>query len=138
MPKQSATALRFFNLLWDTFGQSFFGRLFFKISATYQIRPNQSTHIGILHFTEHSLRAYQRNQVSRTNGSWDNTHGKSKIWKMAILGFLDKWPSGPPSKVKNQFLMVFLVDGDPNSFPKTFSSIFGTGCRKASTLEWYT
>ena len=43
------------------YGQLSSQRLSFKIMAIYQIRPNQSSPSGMLHFVQYSLRAYQKN-----------------------------------------------------------------------------
>ena len=48
----------------------FSGQPFFKIMSICQIRPNQTSQSGILHFVKHSVRAYQKNfQLSRSYGS---------------------------------------------------------------------
>ena len=121
MAKWSVRTPRFFNLSWDTLGQSFLAKkiknlwiCFFRMAVFQnlshipdQTKPNQTSPSGILHFVKHSVRAYQKKfQLSRSNGSWDNASGKFKIWKTSILGFFGKWPPETPKKGKNQFWWV--------------------------------
>ena len=102
-----------------------------------QTKPNQTNLSGILHFVQHSVRAYQKKfQLSRSNGSWDMGSGKFKIWKTSILGFFEKWPPGAPKNGKNQFWWVPWWFWTPMVHQKKFRPFSGRGVIKCVHAYW--
>ena len=102
-----------------------------------QTKPNQTNPSGILHFVQHSVRAYQKKfQLSRSDGSQDTGSRKFKIWKTSILGFFGKWPPETPKKGKNQFWWVPWWFWTPMVHQKKFHPFSGPGVIKCVHAHW--
>ena len=99
-----------------------------------QTKPNQTNQCGILQSVQHHVRAYQKKfELSRSNGSWDTGSRKFKIWKTKNLGFFEKWPQGPPKRVKNQKKGIFGHLG-PKWLTKKIFVNFRVGVSKSMLL----